>query len=188
MPTVVGLFDSQKDAEDAVAGVVEAGFERFDVSLLSSAEADQPAGQDYQAATSGLTAQRLPEDDLECYSEGMRRGGTVVAVRCYPHAVEKAADVLRRLGAVDVSARPSAGKFMERVQPFGEMMEGNTRPMRAGQTEAERGEERSDRREERSGRMDPVYGAGLGQKGEEELKERVAEDREDRPQKKDSAV
>jgi hypothetical protein len=188
MPTVVGLFDSQKDAEDAIAGLVEAGFERFDISLLSSAQTDQPAGPDFKTAASGLAAQGLTEDDMECYSEGMRRGGTIVAVRSYPHAVDKAAEVMRRLGAVDVSARPGTGKFMERVQPFGEMMEGNTRPMRAGQTEAERGEERSDHREERRGQMDPVYGAGLAQKGEEELKERLAEDREDRPQKKNAQL
>jgi hypothetical protein len=74
--------------------------------------------------------------------------------------------VMRKSAAVDVSAHPAPHKAMERIRPFGEMLEGSMRPMRAGETEAERREERPDRREERRGQMDQVYGGGLEQKGE----------------------
>ena len=89
-----------------------------------------------------------------------------VTLRCFPEGHDRASEVMRKLGAVDVSARPAPHKAMEKIRPFGEMLEGSTRPMRAGETEAERREERPDRREERRGQMDPVYGGGLQQKGE----------------------
>src|SRR5882762_7773669 len=154
MPTVVGIFDSKKHAEDAVLGLVEAGFERFDVKVISD--------------ESGLAEQGLEESEIECYAEGMRRGGTVVAVRCYTLGMGKAAEVMRKLGAVDVSARP--GEEKGRVQPFGTMTEkAGMWAMRAGQTERERAEDSAGREksEERLGEMDRVYGAGMGQKGEE---------------------
>jgi len=154
MPTVVGIFDSQKHAEDAVLGLVAAGFERFDVRIISDAV--------------GLAEQGVEESEADCYAEGLRRGGTVVAVRCHPQAVGKAAEAMRRMGAVDVSAKPGA-KRMEQVQPFGEMTEkASMWGMRAGETQLERDEELDgrERSEERMGDMDRVYGAGIEQKGE----------------------
>src|SRR5881394_1724756 len=119
MPIVLGIFDSRNHAEDAVLSLVAAGFERFDVRL-----ADDVAG---------LLEQGLSEEDAECYAEGIRRGGIIVGVRCFPDGAERAAEVMRKLGAVDVSSRPAGQKRMDRVRPFGEMLEGSMRPMRAGE-------------------------------------------------------
>src|SRR2546421_3980080 len=161
MQTVLGIFKSRKPAEEAVLGLVEAGFERYDVRVVDD--------------VSGLIEQGLMEDEAECYAEGLRRGGLVVALRCFPEGIGRGSEVMKKLGAVDVSARPAPHKAAEKIRPFGEMLEGSTRPMRAGETEAERREERSDRSQERRGQMDPVYGGGIGQKGEDTTLHRDAQ-------------
>ncbi len=159
MPIVLGIFDTRNHAENAVLSLVEAGFERFDVRLSDAA--------------AGLIEQGLAEEDAEAYAEGIRRGAIVVGVRCFPDGVDRAAEVMQKLGAVDVSARPAGQKRMERIRPFGEMLEGNTRPMRAGETEKERRSipDPAVEHGERLGEMDRVYGGGIGQKGEETLRQ-----------------
>src|SRR5438046_8886547 len=91
MPTVLGIFERRKPAEEAVLGLVEAGFERYDVRVVDD--------------VSGLIGQGLMEDEAECYAEGLRRGGLVVALRCLPEAVGRGSEVVTKIGRVDVSAR-----------------------------------------------------------------------------------
>ena len=160
MPTVLGLFDSRKQAEDSVLALVAAGFERFDVRLVDD--------------VTGLIEQGVPEEEARCYAEGIERGGIVVVVRCFPEGVERAAGMMRKLGAVDVSASAPPHKRAERIRPFGEMLEGTMRPMRAGETEKERRSNPDPVLEhgERLAEMDRVYGGGVGQKGEDTARER----------------
>jgi hypothetical protein len=156
MPTILGIFDSRKHAEDAVLSLVEAGFERFDVRIVDD--------------VSGLIEQGVAEEEAHAYAAGIGRGGIVVAVRCFPEGVHRAAEVMRKLAAVDVSTRAAfPSKRPERVRPFGEMLEGSIRPMRAGETEKERRSVPDNYLDhsERLGDMDRVYGGGIGQKGEE---------------------
>src|SRR5436305_11115180 len=114
VPIVLRIFDTRSHAEDAVPRLVEAGFERFDVRLSDD--------------VAGLLEQGLAEEDAGTYAEGIRRGGFVVGVRCFPDGVDRAAEVMRKLGAIDVSARPAGQKRQERIRPFGEMLEGSMRP------------------------------------------------------------
>jgi hypothetical protein len=156
MPTVLGIFDTRKHAENTLLSLVEAGFERYDVRIVDD--------------VAGLIEQGVADEEARSYAEGIGRGGIVVAVRCFQEGVERAASVMRNLGAIDVSTRAAVpSKRPDRVRPFGEMLEGRVRPMRAGETERER---RSDfdpavDHGERLGEMDRVYGGGIGQKGEE---------------------
>jgi hypothetical protein len=129
MPVVVGLFDSQKHAENAIAGLVRSGHDSSDISLVaqSGAEVSPHPGEDISSSknivgsgpvlsalssgaagggiASALVGQGLAEDEAEYYEEGLRRGGTLVAVRCHMLAMGMAANVMRRLDAVDVSCR-----------------------------------------------------------------------------------
>ena len=155
MPTVLGIFNTRKLAEDTILSLVEAGFERYDVRIVDD--------------VSGLIEQGVADDEARAYAEGIGRGGIIVAVRCFAEGVERAAEVMRKLGAVDVSTRAAGpSRRLDRVRPFGEMLEASTRPMRAGETEKER-RAIPDQTEhgERLGDMDRVYGGGIGQKGEE---------------------
>jgi hypothetical protein len=129
MPVVVGLFDSQNHAENSIAGLVRAGYDRSDISLVApgGAEVTQHPGENLNpsknisasgpvnaalatgAAGGGvagaLVGQGLAEEEAEYYQEGLRRGGTLVAVRCHMLAMGMAANVMRRSEAVDVSCR-----------------------------------------------------------------------------------
>src|SRR5688500_17984190 len=103
MPVVVGLFDSQKHAENSIAGLVRAGYDPSDISLvaLGGAEVTQHPGKNpgpsknisasgpvNAALASGaagggvvgaLVGLGLAEEEAEYYQEGLRRGGTLVA-------------------------------------------------------------------------------------------------------------
>ena len=160
MPTVLGIFDTRTHAADAVLSLVEAGFERYDVRIVDD--------------VGGLIEQGVAEEEAHSYAEGIGRGAIVVAVRCFQEGVERAAGVMRKLGAIDVSTRAAVpSKRPERVRPFGEMLQGSMRPMRAGETEKERRSvpDPDVDHDERLGDMDRVYGGGIGQKGEETLRD-----------------
>ena len=52
MKTIVGLYDNMKDAEKAITALVQAGFDRADISLMA---ADQGTGESGAAAVYGGT-------------------------------------------------------------------------------------------------------------------------------------
>jgi hypothetical protein len=219
MPTVVGLFDTLAHAEDAALGLVQAGFERFEISLLTLQTTDSPmppgeqsspiadksvagsaavaggavgilvgvgmlmipglgpvlgagpllatlasgaAGAASGGVASALAGQGIPEDEAESYSEGLRRGGTLVAVRCHMLAMGMAASVMRRFGAVDVSCRVTekedgvVGKWGRKdVQPYGEMLQKGEEGRRAEKSEERnpKADDRSQKSEDRSQKL-----------------------------------
>lgn len=61
------------------------------------------------AATGGvlgaLVGLGIPEDDVEYYAEGIRRGGTLVAVKTDENWVERATEIMNRHNPVDVESR-----------------------------------------------------------------------------------
>lgn len=63
------------------------------------------------AATGGivgaLTGWGIPEEEAGYYAEGVRRGGTLVAVRAEEFEVDRAMEIMNRFGPVDVQGRSS---------------------------------------------------------------------------------
>jgi uncharacterized protein (TIGR02271 family) len=54
----------------------------------------------------GLTNMGVPEEEAHYYAEGVRRGGTLVTVRAEDEAMaDRAADIMKRHGAVDIDER-----------------------------------------------------------------------------------
>jgi uncharacterized protein (TIGR02271 family) len=164
MKTVVGLFDSIRDARNVVNQLVNAGFERDHVSMV----ANDAAGE-YQADTGGdtedsnatgagattgavvggtlgvllglgalaipgigpviaagpllaglagagvgalaggmlgaLVEAGVPEEDARYYTEGVRRGGTLVVAKVEDEASNEAAEIMNRNHAVNVQER-----------------------------------------------------------------------------------
>src|SRR3954468_11554110 len=47
----------------------------------------------------------VPEEEAEYYSEGVRRGGTLVSVRVEDNVAERAADIMNRHHAIDIDER-----------------------------------------------------------------------------------
>jgi uncharacterized membrane protein len=57
----------------------------------------------------GLTSRGVPEDDAHAYAEGLRRGGALITVVARNDGLAaKAAEVLKRHGAVDIDERRQA--------------------------------------------------------------------------------
>lgn len=117
MKTVVGLMDSSTQARSAVMDLLNSGFQRNDISTMAS-DVDRQgfmseSGYSESATnfrflpvgTSSLTDMGVHEDDAQFYSEGVNRGGFLLAVSCDDDRAEKAADILRRNGAVDIDER-----------------------------------------------------------------------------------
>lgn len=84
----------------------------------------------------GLTMIGVNEDDAHLYAEAVRRGGAVVTVRGDPQTAERAAEVMRAHGAVDIARRAETWRT--------EGWSGRYDPVTAAMTLEDREEERSE--------------------------------------------
>lgn len=87
--TLAALFDTEREAQDAEAGLARRGIGSDRVTLV-------------QDATRGLT---VPTEDRATYEEGLRRGGILLLARVEDAEVEAVIVVLEKTGAVDLDAR-----------------------------------------------------------------------------------
>jgi hypothetical protein len=121
--TVIGIFDSDFDSQDAVDELINNGFSRKDIDVDNRRNVNGPSLNDESDTTydenyhkrreSGLTRFFKTifgdkDDDADKYSKVAIEGGAVVTV--YAHSVEeaaRAAEILDNKGAVDVDERAS---------------------------------------------------------------------------------
>ena len=152
--TVLGLIDNHSEAEKAVDELLQNGFRKKDIGVISSKMVDETmaamsgatkgmafgglagmllaaatllipgigpvlaagpgltllAGTTFGAVTGGLimglTEKGVPEEDAQFYAEGLRRGGTLIIVAARTDELaERAVEILKRHGAVDVEQR-----------------------------------------------------------------------------------
>jgi hypothetical protein len=120
--TVIGLFDTYKQAEEARDTLVEAGFTRGDIALQTRSEptyaSDATSAADTTPpADAGMLANlerffaslfesgpRPPE--VAQYAEAVRRGAVMVSVDAATDAhAELARSTLARIGAIDIEER-----------------------------------------------------------------------------------
>ncbi|HEX6386046.1 MAG TPA: general stress protein [Anaerolineae bacterium] len=117
--------EADEAAEGAVAGALAGGafgglagvllgLGAFAIPGLGPVVAAGPivaglAGAGIGAATGGvlgaLIGWGIPEEEAEIYAEGVRRGGTLVAVRAAEHRVDEAVEIMYRHDPVDVERR-----------------------------------------------------------------------------------
>ncbi|MCB1884387.1 MAG: YsnF/AvaK domain-containing protein [Geminicoccaceae bacterium] len=117
MKLIVGLFDDTSEAEAARSDLVDAGFDRDEISVVGSGSSaattgsglaegastfGHEGGQGYQRQLMGLG---IPEHDAELYAEGVRRNGTVVSVRVPDDEATTAIDIMDRHGSADMDER-----------------------------------------------------------------------------------
>lgn len=122
--TVVALFDNYTEAERAVADLGRAGIgrDRIDIASNTPATATASAGTERGAATdddrsigdrisnffSRMFGGDGGRDDVNYYSEAVRRGGAVVTVNAATEEdADRAADILHECGAIDIDERAS---------------------------------------------------------------------------------
>jgi stress response protein YsnF len=112
--TLVGLYDTFSDAEHVVRDLIDYGFARSDVRLIThDAQHRDAASTSYgvwDADTESdvvdmLTELGVPQDDAHSYSEGVRRGGTLVVVESSDEWADSGMEILNRLHPVDIRER-----------------------------------------------------------------------------------
>lgn len=88
---------------------------------LATALAGAGLGAVGGALVGALVQLGIPEDEAQHYAEGVRRGGTVVAVRTEDEAADRAAEILESHGAVDLAERVARWREegWERFDPAG---------------------------------------------------------------------
>ncbi|MES2980514.1 MAG: YsnF/AvaK domain-containing protein [Pseudomonadota bacterium] len=121
MQTVVGVFDTMDDAEDAREALIQAGFGESSVRVQSQASAREGSdvetlerpdetheSEGFMASVSRFFRDLFGTEDEHVghYSEHVRRGGSVVTVDVDDESrVENARSVLASAGAVDINKR-----------------------------------------------------------------------------------
>jgi uncharacterized protein (TIGR02271 family) len=107
--TIVGLFESRSDAERVAQALTDDGFDRREIHVYDRAGASRHDGGD-GSFWSWLFGSD-DDEDARYYSEGVQRGGTVVAVTAGDERADRAHDILERRGAAEIHEQ-SAGAGM----------------------------------------------------------------------------
>lgn len=113
--TVIGIFDNENEAQQAVQNLVNRGFNREDVDLASRSSAqtstDRTDDEDdgFGSSISNFFSSLFGSDDerTNSYSEVAKRGCTVTVHARSEAEAERAADVLDEYGAVDIDEKAS---------------------------------------------------------------------------------
>jgi uncharacterized protein (TIGR02271 family) len=103
--TVIGLFDDPRQAQQVVQALVDEGFRREDIRTMTRQE---------EASVGTLSVQGVPETEASYYTEGLRRGGTVVLVDAADERADRAVAIMERSPTMDLGARTGAEAARER--------------------------------------------------------------------------
>lgn len=109
--TVIGLFEDIEAAQRAVEDLTRAGFTHDDVRILDRDKIQAAPGILDDFRHSGV-----PDDDTGIYSEGIHRGGVLIAVTAPDDRVEEARDLMEQHRPADLSERATEYRtsgFME---------------------------------------------------------------------------
>ena len=97
--TIVGLYDDRTTARKVLNDLESAGFGQDHLRFASNEKGDQTdydidASKD--ATPDALSRYGVAEDESRFYSEGVRRGGSIVIARVHDQDVDKAVDIMAR--------------------------------------------------------------------------------------------
>lgn len=113
--TVIGIFESENEAQQAVQNLVNQGFNREDVDIAgrsstqSGSESSEDNDEGFGSSVSNFFSSLFGSDDerSSSYSEVAKRGCTVTVHARSEAEAERAADVLDEYGAVDIDEKAS---------------------------------------------------------------------------------
>lgn len=117
--TVTCLFNSEAQASTIIQRLEDAGLSRGRICMFSnsgnnrlwdgSTGFDQSeGGADNDRVERYLNSNGVPRDDAHAYAEGVRRGHTLVAVRCDDNEVDWVVDILDDDDVLDLNERQDA--------------------------------------------------------------------------------
>lgn len=97
--TVTCLYQDQEKAAALVSRLEQAGISRGDIDVYSNAS---------DTLIDDLEDTGVPRSDAYAYAEGVRRGGSLVAVECDDDEVDRVVDILDSEGVLDLDERQAA--------------------------------------------------------------------------------
>lgn len=103
--TIVGLFENRNEAERVAQTLTDEGFEQREIHVYDqTTSATRTAARDGGGEGSFWSWLFGSDDDEDAryYSDGVQRGGTVVAVTTSDERVDRARAILERRGAAEV--------------------------------------------------------------------------------------
>src|SRR5262245_15069171 len=112
--TLVALYDTFTDAEQVVQELIADDFSRSDMHLAldhTKSLTAHTSSVEWDSAYEGanlfdtLADLGVPYDEANAYTEGVRRGGTLVVVESSDDRAERGMEILRRLHPVDIHER-----------------------------------------------------------------------------------
>jgi len=95
--TIVGVFDAVQEAERAAEDLIHHGFDRGDVRVV------RPEAAKTGSSIDVLSDIGLPAEDAREYTDELRSGGALVAVKTEEPQTPRALDILKAHGLADVS-------------------------------------------------------------------------------------
>jgi hypothetical protein len=87
--TIMAVFNSGGEARGVIEELLVRGFSQQDARVVSSDK---------------CKAASVPESESRCYAEAARRGGTLLLVKAQDGRAERAADLMKQRGAIQVEA------------------------------------------------------------------------------------
>ena len=97
--TVTCLYQDQQKASEIVSRLEQAGISRGDISFYST-----PSDN----LIDDLENDGVPRTDAHAYAEGVRRGGSLVAVECDDDEVDQVIDILDDDGVLDLDEQETS--------------------------------------------------------------------------------
>jgi len=106
---VTAFFRSKEDADRAVDGLIEAGFDRGQIDIVAGGSESDASERSYEQMGFWQSLKELfiPDEDRHVYAEGLRRGGYMVAVHTAADNYDQALEILDRDGTVDLGSEES---------------------------------------------------------------------------------
>lgn len=108
--TITAYFDSTTDAELARDRLIQAGVSSSAIAIHSASTGEAASGDVYEdkGFWASLADLFMPEEDRYAYSEGIRRGGSVVTVEASDAEYDVVSDILEETDPVDLETREAA--------------------------------------------------------------------------------
>ena len=97
--TITCLYQDQEKASAIVSRLEQAGISRGDISFYSTPSDD---------LIDDLENDGVPRTDAHAYAEGVRRGGSLVAVECDEDEVDRVIGILDDDGVVDLDEQQTS--------------------------------------------------------------------------------
>jgi uncharacterized protein (TIGR02271 family) len=98
MKTVVGLFDDRNEAMRAYTGLVQEGYAKADLDILTSDDKDDKPKLAH-------LREWVPEPDVDIYLEGVRQNGTLITANVAASAAGRAAEIMSGYNMVNIKKR-----------------------------------------------------------------------------------